>query len=153
MITSLEPLLESHPFFKGLAPEWLSLITGCAKNVVCREGFLFKENEPANEFFLIREGLLSLEVSSRSGPIPIDRLGPGDIVGWSWLFPPHRWRFDGKVVEPLRLISLGGTCLRAKCDSDPKLGYDLMRRFNAVLIDRLQATRLSLIEAYEEQKI
>lgn len=152
MKTSLEPVLKSHPFFKGLSSEHLALVAGCAKNVVCREGFLFKEKDPANEFYLIREGLLNLEVASRSGPIVIDRMGPGDIVGWSWLFPPYHWKFDGRVVEPLHLISLAGACLRAKCETDTRLGFDLMQRFNAVLIDRLQATRLSLVEAYEEPK-
>ncbi len=78
----------------------------------------------------------------------IETLGPGDVVGWSWLFPPYRWQFDAVALERVAAVALDGACLRAKCDDDTRLGFELTRRFAGVLIDRLQATRLRLLDLY-----
>ena len=73
-------------------------------------------------------------------------------MGWSWLFAPHRWQFDGRAVDPTRTIAFDGTCLRGKCDADHELGYQLMRRFAAVAVERLQATRLQLLDVYGQPR-
>ncbi len=78
----------------------------------------------------------------------IETLGPGEVVGWSWLFPPYRWHFDAVALEPVRAVALDGLCLHAKCEENPRLGFDLTRRFAGVLVDRLQATRLRLLDMY-----
>ena len=78
----------------------------------------------------------------------IETLHDGDVVGWSWLFPPHRWHFDGRATAPTSLIAFDGACLRGKCDADHELGYQLMRRFAASIVERLQATRLQLLDVY-----
>ena len=72
------------------------------------------------------------------GSLTIETIEPGEVVGWSWLFPPYRWHFDARAVSPVRATGFDGACLRGKCDDDPALGYDLMRRFAQVFIDRLQ---------------
>ena len=90
-----------------------------------------------------------LEVSAPGrGPLLIETLQPGDVVGWSWLFPPYRWQLDGRTTEPSELIAFDGACLRGKSDEDHELGYQLMRRFAANVVDRLQATRLQLLDVY-----
>jgi CRP/FNR family cyclic AMP-dependent transcriptional regulator len=149
---TLEPLLRGHKFFAGLGPAHLSLIVGCAANEVFpADSFLFREGEPAQTFYLIREGKVALEIAAPGrGPdaLVIQTLGEGDVVGFSWLIEPHRWEFDGRAVEQVRAVRMDGTCLRGKCEVDPRLGYELMRRFAGLTANRLQATRLQLLDVY-----
>jgi len=148
---TLEPLLSGHRFFAGLDPAYLTVLTGCAKNVVLPAGtFAFTEGTPADRFYLIRDGVLALEVAAPGrAPITVQTLTAGDVAGFSWLVSPlHRWQFDGRVVERVQALDMDGTCLRGRCESDPRLGYELMRRFAGVATDRLQATRLQLLDVY-----
>jgi CRP/FNR family transcriptional regulator, cyclic AMP receptor protein len=148
---TLERLLREHLFFAGLDEAYLTLLAGCAKNVVFPEGvFLFREGEPANKFFVIRDGRVALEVAVPGrGPITMQTMAAGDVVGFSWLVERHhRWQFDGWVIEGIHALELDGACLRAKCEADTKLGYELMRRFAALASDRLQITRLQLLDVY-----
>ena len=147
---TLEPLLREHPFLKGLEPEYLTLLAGCAMNVRFRAGsFLFREGEAAGQCFLIREGKLALEIAAPGrGSIIVQTLGAGDVTGFSWLLEPHRWEFDGRAIEPVRALALDGTCLRGKCADDPRLGFELTQLFARLAIRRLQATRLRLLDVY-----
>jgi CRP-like cAMP-binding protein len=147
---TLEPLLRDHPFLNGLEPEYLALLAGCAMNVRFREGsFLFREGEAADQCFLIREGKLALEIAAAGrGSIIVETLAAGDVAGFSWLLGPHQWQFDGRAVEPVRAFALDGVCLRGKCADDPRLGFELMQRFARLAIQRLQATRLRLLDVY-----
>jgi len=151
---TLEPLLRGHKFFAGLEPEYLSLIVDCATNEVFpADSFVFREGEPAETFYLIREGKLALEIAAPgrgagSGALVIQTLGEGDLAGFSWLIEPHRWEFDGRTVERVRAVRIDGTCLRRKCEEDTRLGYELMRRFAGLSANRLQATRLQLLDVY-----
>jgi CRP/FNR family cyclic AMP-dependent transcriptional regulator len=115
--------------------------------------YLLREGEPADRFFLIREGAVALEIHSPGrGAIVIETLHPGEIVGWSWLFAPYRWQLDGRTVEPTALVAFDGACLRGKCEADHELGYQLMSRFAASLVQRLQATRLQLLDVYGDDR-
>ena len=147
---TLEPLLRDHEFFRGLEPAYLALLVGCASNVVFKEGsFMFRDGGPADQFFLIRHGKIALEIEAPGrGPLVVQTVGPGNVVGFSWLFEPHRWQFDARVLELTRAIALDGVCLRGKCEEDTRLGFDLMQRFARVATQRLQATRLQLLDVY-----
>ena len=147
---TLEPLLREHPFLGELEPEYLALLAGCATNVRFREGaFMFREGEPADQCFLIREGKMALEIAAPGrGSIIVQTLGAGDVTGFSWLLEPHQWEFDGRAVEPVRALALDGTCLRGKCADDPRLGFELTQLFARLAIRRLQATRLRLLDVY-----
>lgn len=151
-IESLERILAEHPFFKGLKEEYLALIVGCAKNVFYKAGdFIFREGEEANEFYVIRDGKVSLEISVPwKEPVTIQTLESGDVLGWSWIVPPYYWHFDAKVIEPTRVIALDGKCLRNKCEEDHNLGYELLKRFVTILERRLQATRIQLLDLYAD---
>jgi len=150
IMRSLEPLLAEHPFLRGLEPGHLALLVGCASNVVFQPGeYLIHEGDEARSFFVIRQGRVAVETSAPGrGALPIQTLGPGDILGWSWLVPPHRNRFDGRALELTRAIALDGTCLRGKCEEDHHLGYELLKRFSRVMVERLEATRLQLMDLY-----
>jgi len=147
---SIDEIIAAMPTFAGLAPERLELIAGCGRNQGFEAGEqLAREGDPADTFFAIRHGRVALEVAAPgSGEMTIETLEEGDVVGWSWLFPPHRWSFDARAVEPVRAIAFDGACLRGKCENDKELGYELMRRFAGVMLDRLQATRLQLLDVY-----
>jgi len=150
---TLDALIVESPVFKGLDQDQLELIAGCATNTVFAAGErLFREGDQADTFFLIRHGLVALDayVPNR-GQLTVETVGPSEIVGWSWLLPPYRWHFTGRAVELVRAVQFDGACLRKKCDEDPLLGYDLITRFSQVLVSRLQATRLQLMDVYGDR--
>ena len=149
----VDALLAEVPLFDGLGPEALELLAGCASNVHFDEGErLFRAAEPADTFWIVRHGSVALEtfVPAR-GPVVIETIDEGEVLGWSWLFEPYRWHFDALALSVVRATAFDGACLRAKCEEDPALGYDLMGRFAQVLIDRLQWTRLRLLDVYGDQ--
>lgn len=147
---TLEPLIKAHPFFERLEPAQLELIVGCVRNERHEEGkMLFREGEDANWFYVIRDGQLSLEVHVPGrGPVVFQTLREGDVLGTSWLFPPYRWQLSARVVRSTRLLAFDGKCLRGKCDEDHHLGYELVRRTAQILIKRLDAARLQLLDLY-----
>jgi CRP/FNR family transcriptional regulator, cyclic AMP receptor protein len=149
-VETIEEILHDVPLFAGMAEEELNLIAGCGANVHFDSGeLLFRLGDPADTFFVLRGGAVALElfVPAR-GPLTIETIEAGDVVGWSWLFAPYRWHFDARAVSSVRATAFDGVCLRGKCDADPKLGYDLMSRFAQVMIERLQSTRLRLLDIY-----
>lgn len=147
---TLEPLILEHAFFRGLNPEFGHLLVGCAKNVRFDAGeYLFREGEEADYFYLIRHGSVALELHAPGRPaLTIQTLREGEIVGASWLVPPYRWSFDARAMELTRAVALDARCLREKCESDHDLGYELMKRFVPVMLGRLQATRLQVLDVY-----
>jgi len=147
---TLERILAEHPFFKGLEEPYLQLLVGCASNVRFNAGeVVFREGEQANQFYLIRQGKVAVETFAPSrGPIIVQTLGEGEVLGWSWLVAPYRWRFDGRAVELTRAIALDGECLRGKCEEDHNLGYELMKRVSHVMEKLVEATRLQLLDVY-----
>ena len=147
---TLEPILAAHPFFRDLPQPYLQLLVGCAMNVRFNAGqLIFQQGEPADHFYLLRSGTVNIEIPTpERGSLTIQTLGEGDVLGWSWLFPPYRWTFDARALTLTRAIALDGACLRAKCERDHSLGYDLLKRFAAIVVERLQATRLQLLDVY-----
>jgi CRP-like cAMP-binding protein len=147
--TPLAEGLAQHAFFEGLPQEWLDLVAGCAHHVSVRAGtHLFREGEPADTFYVVRRGRLALEMRTPTGARILDTAEVGDVVGWSWLVPPHRWTFDGRVVEDLGAVAFDGACLRGKCAADPALGYELLQRVVAVMASRLHSARVRLLDLY-----
>lgn len=146
----LERILREHAFFSGFPEDQITLAAGCARNHRFDAGqYLFREGEPANEFFLIRHGKVALEIGAPGQtPIVMSTLGEGEIVGASWLVPPYRWTFDARAVDLVRALGIDAACLRGKCEADHHLGYEMMKRFAPVLVKRLQATRLQILNVY-----
>lgn len=147
---SLESILASHPFFEKLKPEYRALITGCASNVRFEAGqFVYRQDEEANSFYLIREGKVALEVCPPGKkPTTVQTVSDGEILGWAWLVPPYHWQFDAQAVELTRAIVLDGRCLRTKCGEDHNLGYELLSRLLPVVGKTMEATRLQLLDIY-----
>jgi CRP-like cAMP-binding protein len=146
----LETLLAEHPFFAGLEPDYVSFIAGCGSNVVFQPGdYIFREGEAADQFYIVRHGKVQMEIFvPERGPLVIETVSEGEVLGWSWLFPPYRWSLDARAVDVVRAVALDGACLRGKCDDDHHLGYELMKRFAPIIVKRLSATRLRLLDIY-----
>jgi CRP-like cAMP-binding protein len=149
-IENLERIIGSHPFFAGLGTEFCSLVCGCARNVVYDAGdYLLREGQDANEFYLVRAGRVIIELAAPGrGAIPLMTVGDGEIVGLSWLIPPYRWRHDARALTPVRALGIDARCLRDKCEADPRLGYELMKRVVPVLLSRLESARLQMLDVY-----
>ena len=147
---TIRDLLGEHPFFAGMLSEHLDLLAGCGRNEVFPAGTtLAREGDPAERFHVLRSGRVALGIHvPQHQPLVIATLGPGDVLGWSWLFPPHVWRFDADALQETHTIGLDGVCLRQKCEADAALGYALMQRFAQVLVRRLEATRYQLVDVY-----
>lgn len=152
-MAGLEKILLQHPFFHGLEASIGSVIAECVRNVVFEAGaYLLRENEQANEFYLLREGSVALEVTVPAGPpVVLMTIGAGELLGVSWLAPPYRWQFDARAVDRVHALGVDARCLRTKCEEDHDLGYELLKRCQAMLIKRLHATRLQVLDVYARQ--
>jgi len=145
---TLEESIAQHPLLKGMNAEHLKiLLDSTTRAEFAADEIIFREGDPANRFYLIEEGRVQL-VSRKQDrpPVEIQTIGAGDILGWSWLFPPYYWNFEARAIEPLKAIFFYGTRLLEKCEEDPAFGYELMKRMSAVMLQRLQATRRELLE-------
>src|SRR5271157_1998957 len=154
-MATMEELLGSHPFFAGLSDSAIQLIAGCASNVHFAAGdYIFGEGETASRFYVIRHGRVALEIHSPArGPLVIDTMDEGEVLGWSWLVSPYRYFGDARAVTPVSATALDGTCLRGKCEADAELGYQLLKRVTSVMYQRLQSSRVRLLDLYGPEAV
>jgi CRP/FNR family transcriptional regulator, cyclic AMP receptor protein len=144
---TLEPILKSHPFFADMEPAHIGLLAGCAANVRFEPGqYIMRLGEDANKFYVIREGRVAAEITPPGrGSIIIETLADGDLLGWSWLFPPYKWNLTARALETVRAIGLDAACLRGKLDQDHELGYEVYKRFAKIMQERFTAMREQLM--------
>lgn len=142
--------LAEHPFFSELDTAALATISGCATNVHIRQNqLLLHEGDPADTFFAVRRGRVAIELRGATGrAVVLDSVHEGEIVGWSWLIPPNRWKFDARATTEVSAVAFDGACLRGKCEDDPALGYQLLGRVAQVMDRRLQSARVRLLDMY-----
>jgi CRP/FNR family transcriptional regulator, cyclic AMP receptor protein len=146
----LEAQVAAHPFFIGMSAHYIRLLSDCAMATRFeKDQVIFHAGETANRFYLIESGKVVLESAADAGsaPVMIDTIAAGDLLGWSWIFPPYIWHFTARVVEPTSSIFFYGTILREYCDKDSRLGYELFKRMSEVMMRRLQRARSELLEA------
>jgi CRP-like cAMP-binding protein len=144
---TLEKTLEEHPLLRGMNEQHLRTLAESATVVRFEPGdVIFEEGEPAHHFYLIRTGKVALQLTSyRVEPFTLMTLEEGDIIGWSWLFPPYRWKFTARALDVIRAISLDGRSVCAKCDENHDLGYELMKRFAQIIENRVEALCVHLV--------
>ena len=147
---TIAEFVREHPFFEDVDAATVDLLAGCARNVHFREGeIMFTEGQDADAFYVVRTGRVAIQVHRPAGGgLVLDTVDAGGVVGWSWLVPPYRWSFDARAVLSTSTIAFDAVCLRAKCDAEPLVGYELMRRVNAVMHQRLAAARVRLLDLY-----
>lgn len=142
---TIQPLLSRHPFFADIHEWYVEQLARYAREADFDRGdFLIREGLVADEFFLILDGEVEIGTLIDGKFSAIQTLGPRDIVGWSWLIPPHKWHFDARASKPVKAVVLDGQYLRAKCEEDPALGYELSKRLMQYVIQRLAALRKRL---------
>ena len=144
----LQALIEAHPFMQGLGLSHAATLAECAMKTEFASGqLIFREGDIANRFYVILEGKVALQARSQgASPVLIETIGPGEVLGWSWLFEPCTWHFDARAVEPTKAIFFYGTWLREQCEKDRVFGCELYKRVSLVVIDRLQSARRRLLE-------
>ncbi len=147
---TVEELLAASPALAPLTPGHREVISGCARNrAFTADEYLMREGEPADVFYVIRDGAAAIETFvPHRGAVTLQILHDGDLVGWSWLLKPYRVAFDVRALTTTRTVSFDAACLRGKCEQDPALGYDLLRLFATVIVERLQNTRIQLLDLY-----
>jgi CRP/FNR family cyclic AMP-dependent transcriptional regulator len=146
----LESLLVTHPFTEGLSAEHLQTIMGCSKHVQFQpREMIFREGQEANAFYLVLSGTVALEIFYlEPGPITVQTVGPGEVMGWSWLVPPYRWKFDARAQERTEAIQVDAVRLRELLNQEQSLSAELLQRFALVMDQRLLATRRQLLDSY-----
>lgn len=146
----LRKILRQYSFFEELSDQTFELVINCASTGQFPAGkFIFKEGDLAHHFYLIQKGFVSLEVATpQHGFVVIETLGEGDLLGWSWLIPPFKWHFDARALEKTEMISIDGQLLRQNMEKHPAQGYELLKRFIPVIVNRMQATRMRLLDLY-----
>ena len=147
---TIAELLTDVPALAALSPEHRDTIAGCARHRAYRDGeTIMGAGEAANAFHVVRHGAVALQTFvPRGGPVIVETLHEGELLGWSWLVPPYRVAFDCLAVGAVETIEFDGACLRGKCEADPALGYDLLKLVASVMLERLQETRLRLLDVY-----
>jgi CRP-like cAMP-binding protein len=138
--------LAAHPFFGGMSAAHVAIFAEYATASQFAAGqVIFTEGDLANCFYLILDGCVELEARFECGLTQeIELIGAGEVLGWSWMFPPYRWHFGARARARTSAIFIYGTWLLERCDNDPELGFELMKRVTGVMMRRLQMTRQRL---------
>ena len=149
-IETLEDEIKTHPFLEGINPHFHHFFADCATLLrVNRDRQIFREGGDADHFYLIRSGKVILETFVPGcGMVTIQTLNAGEPLGWSWLFPPHEWHFSATAGEPTELIAFEAASLREKAEENRDFSNELVTRVAKILLERLQATRIQLIDLY-----
>lgn len=143
-------ILANQTFFEGMNAEHLALIADCAELRDFAAGStLLRQGEPANAFHVLLEGRVSLALRAggRSRLVIETLLAPA-VVGWSWLLPPYRWHFDVQAMTDTHTVEVHTPCILGKIEQDKVFGYEIYRRFLPVVVERLQAARLQMLDVY-----
>lgn len=142
--------LKNHPFVQGLKESYVELLADCTESRNYNSGdYLLRYQKPAEEFLLLLEGkVLLLNNVPAKDITPLESISAPNVIGWSWLLPPYRWHFDVKAQSPVSCLVVHAMCLLGKMETDKEFGYEMYKRFFNVVVDRLQASRLQVLDVY-----
>ncbi len=148
---SIKDYLSTHVFFSGLDDNFIRFLADSATQQKVEKGHvLFQQGKYADKFYLLRSGQVSVQVPALVGPtLEIQSLGADQILGWSWLIPPYRWNFMARALDETELLEFDGSAILARCEQDPKFGYELFKRFAALMSERLDAARQKLMDQWD----
>lgn len=151
MNKSAEDYLSAHAFFPGLDGRFIKFLATSATEIQVKKGhILFHQGKPANKFYLLRSGLVSVQIPALMGPtLEIQTLTSDQLLGWSWLIPPYRWNFQARAMEDTDLLEFDGSAILVHCEEDPKFGYELLKRFAALMSERLDGARQKMMDQWD----
>jgi CRP/FNR family transcriptional regulator, cyclic AMP receptor protein len=149
-MTVIAARLADHAFLRGLPDHYVTSLAAAATEVSVPRGHrFFEEGGRARRFWLITHGLVALDLAAPGrAPLIVETLGPGDLMGISWLSPPHEWQYGAAAVEPTRAFELDGTAVLAMCETHPAFGYQFFVRLMQVAAARLQSSRVRMLDLY-----
>ncbi|MCF6251378.1 MAG: cyclic nucleotide-binding domain-containing protein [Methylococcaceae bacterium] len=147
---SITEYLSNHAFFSELNVEVVNYLCQYASVHKIKKGqTLFRQGEPADKFYIVRSGQISIQIPALLGPtLEIQTLGKDQVLGWSWLISPYQWSFQAKTEENTELLEFDGTTILARCEQDPQFGYVLLKRFAELMAERLDAARLKMMDEW-----
>jgi len=143
-------MLKESDFFRDFDDDLVAIVASCTKLETFEGGsYIVRTDDPAEKFYILRHGSVAVElVVPPRGRLTLQTLHDGDILGWSWLVPPHYWVFDGRAVTLVRTLTIDGKALQAKFDQNHELGYLVLKQFVKVMSARLTAARVQMIDLY-----
>ena len=147
---SIAEYLSAHEFFSELSEDVLIFLYECASKREIKKGqILFRQDERADKFYVVRNGRISVQIPAIMGPaLEIQALGKDQVLGWSWLISPYQWHFQAKTEEDSELLEFDGTAILARCEQEPEFGYELLKRFAALMSERLDAARQKMMDEW-----
>ncbi len=147
---SIVQLLSEAPVFGGMSTEFLTRLARNAHEIRVESGtLLFRGGEPAEHFFLLLEGAVSIEIPAVAGPtLVVQNLVPTRVLGWSWLLPPYKWSFNARAVSDSRLLEFDGRAVLKQCEQDPAFGYEVIKRFSGLMAERLDAAHRKMMDQW-----
>jgi CRP/FNR family transcriptional regulator, cyclic AMP receptor protein len=142
--------LLAHEFFSEFSDDVLKFLCECSSTRLIEEGqILFRQDENADKFYVIRSGRISIEMPAIMGPtLEIQSLGMDQVLGWSWLISPYKWNFQTKAEENSELLQFDGTAILARCEQDSQFGYELLKKFAGLMSVRLSAAREKMMDEW-----
>ncbi len=140
--------LSGHDFFSELSEDTLKFLSECASSRdIKKSQTLFKQGERADKFYVVRNGRIAVQIPALMGPnLEIQSLGKDQVLGWSWLISPYQWNFQAKAEDDSELLEFNGTAILARCEQEPKFGHEVLKRFAALMSERLEAVRLKMMD-------
>ena len=142
--------LSAHPFFSDFSDDVLTFLSECSSTHDIKKGqILFRLGEKADKFYVVLDGQISIEMPAIMGPtLEIQTLGKDKILGWSWLISPYKWNFQTKAEEDSELLQFDGSAILARCEQDPKFGYELLKKFAGLMSERLNVARQKIMDEW-----
>jgi CRP-like cAMP-binding protein len=149
--TSVRQIIAESQFFAGLDDTAIVFLAAhCRKRELAEGQVLFHPGDRATRFFLLLDGHLSAGIPALEGPaLELQDIGPGQIAGWSWLMPPNLWSFQARARTAIRFLEFDGIAIFAHCEAEPRFGYDLVKRFSALMSERLQFARQKMMQEWK----
>lgn len=147
---SVKQVLAAAPVFSGLSEEYVDRLAAHAAEIQVENGTcLFRGGDPARHFYMLIDGEISIEIPAVTGPtLRVQRISPVRVLGWSWLLPPFKWSFNARAEADSRLLEFDGEAVLADCESDPAFGYEVIKRFSALMAERLDAAHRKMMEQW-----
>lgn len=147
---SIVEYLSNHDFFSELSEENLKFLADSACTHEIKEGqILFQQGERADKFYVIRNGCISIQIPALMGPtLELQAQGKNQVLGWSWLIPPYKWSFQARAEQDSELLEFDGAAILERCELEPKLGYELLKKFAALMSERLDAARQKMMDEW-----
>jgi CRP/FNR family transcriptional regulator, cyclic AMP receptor protein len=142
--------LSAHEFFSGLSDDVMKFLCECSGTRVINKGqILFRQGENADKFYVVRKGRISIQMPAIMGPpLEIQTLVKDQVLGWSWLISPYKWNFQTSAEEDSELLQFDGAAILARCEQEPKFGYELLKKFAGLMSVRLNAARQKMMDEW-----